>query len=189
MDLSKLPKLSQTPSPAASEPVEKSPEPVLPLAAEVSIGPEIWFNTIMGLIAVFWGFSFPRYLFDEMIGRTFHTNVTWMSGPLTGQEVPYPQLEGHVMLTDAGVFIFGVVILLEALVRVLWARGMRLPASLAGFVWIAAIVSTIFNLVVCGIFLSEGGVPITSGVAAAFGGFIIADMRRAMLVHRAFAHR
>jgi hypothetical protein len=181
MDLSKLPKLSQTPTgPPANDPDVLPAIPYATPTPQPGIGPDIWFNTIMGIIAIFLGKTFAAYVFARLTGQVFHTGIFWTDGPLNGQEVAYPDLMGHQMLSDAGVFVFGLVILLEVLVRILLARRWHVPRTFVGLVWMAAMISTGFNVYVCIKFFQDGSIPITSGLAAAFGGFIIADMRRAM---------
>jgi len=187
MDLSRLPKLSKTPVPPPDSAQHPSPSTAadqmplaMPAVSASYIGPEFWFNAIVALLLLFWGRAFGAYIFDRIVGRDFHTGyfTYWNSDQDHGPEISYPDLLGHVMLTDGGVFLFGLVVLLEAAVKALVGKGLRVPILIVQVVLLLAIVSTVFNLYVCYKFISEGSTPIVSGLAVAFGGFIIADIWR-----------
>jgi hypothetical protein len=193
MDISKLPKLSKTAVPAENpteqpnlSPAPDQRPPTMPAGASGNIGPEIWFNAVVGLLLLFWGRQFGVYIFDRFMGREFHTGffTYWNSDQDHGPEISYPQLAGHAMLTDGGLFLFGAIVLLEAAVKALAGLGYRVPVGIAHAVLGLAIVSTVFNLFVCYKFISDGVTPIFSGLAAAFGGFIIADIRRMSMSSR-----
>jgi hypothetical protein len=208
MDLSKLPKFSAN-NPGASPamnpqansqgnplrspegnppPAEKPPENPPPVAqyrspgipAAPGMGPEIWFNSIVAVLAIFWGRSFAVYLFDQLTGKTFHTGILWTEGDRAGQEVAYPELGPYTMIGDGGLLLFGLIVLLETWLRAMLAMGWRIPRAICLAVLALAVGMTIFNLFVCIACMKSGQVPLTSGLAAAFGGFIVADLRRAM---------
>jgi hypothetical protein len=186
MDLSKLPKLSKTPLPPenSAEPATPSTAaqlPAIPAASPASIGPEFWFNAIVGLLLLFLGRRFAAYLFASVLGRPFHTGYI----DDQGAEVSYADLMPHMMLTEGGIFLFGLVVLLEAALKAFVGTGHRVPAVVVWAILILAVVSTLFNLYVCYKFISEGSTPIMSGLAVAFGGFIIADIRRIAAASRA----
>jgi hypothetical protein len=188
MDLSKLPKLSQTDPPPADAPDApqtpaeppaisyRTPSAILP----AGMGAEIWFNVIVAILAIFWGRSFAVYVLDTLDGKTFHTGFEWTDGDHAGQEIPYPQLGPYAMIGDAGLLFFGIVVLMETFLRAMWAMGWRVPRGVGLAVMQLAIGVTLFNLFVAIQCMREGIYPVTSGLAAAYGGFIVADLRRAM---------
>jgi hypothetical protein len=188
MDLSKLPKLSSTPPPpensvegATASPAGDQRLPSTPAAGSSNIGPEFWFNAVVGLLLLFLGRRFAAYLLATVLGRPFHTGYV----DDQGAEVSYADLVPHVMLTDGGIFLFGLVVLLEAGLKAFVGTGLRVPVAVAWSILVLAVVSTLFNLYVCYRFISEGSTPIMSGLAVAFGGFIIADIRRIAAASRA----
>src|SRR5437762_13437465 len=130
MDLSKLPKLSESPAPAEAPapPTASSASPAVDYAHRpdigTSIGAEVWISLIIGLIFIMMGFNFARYVFATASGKTYHTNIQWTDGPKAGTEVAYPELSGDVIWNDSALFLFGVALLLEAVV--LFVAGTRL---------------------------------------------------------------
>jgi hypothetical protein len=189
MDLSKLPKLSNT---QAQEESESSPDeppvPVAPTAAPPPVeyrsrsayGPElgadVWVNVIIGLLLIAMGFTFARFLAAKITGQPFHTGVNWTAGPNAGQEVDYFDLEGYTAWTHMGMFLFGLVMLFEAAAK---ASVVLRPGSTSRVLLMTALALTVattaINLFVCVKMLSIGLLPMLSGLAVAFGGWIIAD--------------
>src|SRR5438105_3791048 len=103
MDISKLPKLSQSPPPPP--PDSASPETSVPAPTRrvpdyrspsddppLSAG-EIWFSLIVGVIFLLLGWTFARFTIAKLTGQPFHSGYNWSSGPKTGQEVGYLELE------------------------------------------------------------------------------------------------
>jgi hypothetical protein len=183
VDLSKLPRLSGSealppPQAPAIEPqaAPASAPPITP-AANYIVGPELFISVIVGLMLVGISRHFPAYLFDQLTGRVYHTGVTFVSD---GAEVPYPQLEGFTMLSDAAIFAFGLALLCDACIRllclVLGATGRRIAFLVAILLTAAA---TLFNLVVAGKLLSADVMPLISGLAVAFGGYMAFEQIRA----------
>ena len=179
MDISKLPKFSQTPPPPPAETPERPEPPPAPIPPPIAsnIGPEVWFNTIVGLLLLYLGGRFAAYLLARTFGRAFHTGYF----DDQGTEVRYPDLLGHLMLTEGGIFLFGLVVLLEAGLKAAAGLGYRIPAAITWTIFALAAFTTAFNIYVCSVFLREGSTPILSGLAVAFGGFIMADVWR---IHR-----
>lgn len=185
MDLSKLPKLSNTgatqPPPQTEIPTAKPqnqpPDYARPPEDRGNTMAIVWFNVIVGLLLIYLGRTFLSYLLARAGGHEFHTYVNWTTGPKEGQEVAYPELLGFTMLQDAGVFFFGVVVLLEAvLIGLFTLRSSRLnPLIYLGI--FLAIACTLFNgyvilLVVGHNFL----LPLISVFAVAFGGLIVVGL-------------
>lgn len=182
MDLSKLPKLSETPKPADnSEPMPglgasggqlnyRNPgtrEPDVPIS-----GGEIWFASIVGLIFIFLSRNFPSWLFCKLTGNIFSTGVNWVAGAKAGQPVAYWELQGHTALSDMSIFLFGLAVIIEALMYFVWLKS---PVRLKGIAWMAlavTVLATGFNLITSVVLLSEGIMPLMSMLAAAFGGWM-----------------
>ena len=186
MDLSKLPKLSKTgeaqPSastdvpPADATPQAPSPIPIgYARAIPPAIGADAWFNTIIGLLCLFLGRMFGSYLIARATGHPFHTGVEWQTGDQAGQEVAYPDLDGHQMLVDAGIFFFGLAVLLEVIVKAMIGLRFRVPRIAPAIVLMLAIITTAVNCVAAFKLMSDGTVPLMSGLSAAFGGYIVFD--------------
>src|SRR3954463_11785984 len=102
MDLSKLPRLSNTgtpPPPDVTEQLAGAPRAVLPAVerdpdAFVGTGADMWLSGAVGVLFLLLGLSFGKSLVARLTGGTYHTGVNWVAGPKAGQEVTYPELEG-----------------------------------------------------------------------------------------------
>ncbi len=168
---------------AARTPVDYRGGPPTP---GLGIGPEIWFNTVVGLILIFLGKTFARYLFCRLTGKPFDSGIVFVGGDQDGQPVPYSQVQGFQMISDAGIFLFGVIVLLEAAVKTFFSLGFRVPnLAVLLAIWLA-IFSTIFNVYVCVKVMSSGLLPLLPGLAVAFGGYIIADLWRTYVLQKQF---
>lgn len=180
MDPSKLPKISNTPPPGPENPPVEGPQ--------LTIGFDIWFNLMIGLLLIGLGFSFARFLAAQMTGQPFHTNVTWAQGPHAGQEVAYFDLQGFTAWSDMGVFFFGLILLFEAAAKIIATlHPGPLSRSLLGLAMALTLLTTALNLYVCARLLSVGIIPLISGLAVAFGGWIIAEEWRVLKVLRSRA--
>jgi hypothetical protein len=187
MDLSKLPKLSdssQAPQPAAPapDPATSESRPVdyggYRPAAPSGIGADIWFNVIVAIILLFLGRSFFSWSVAKMTGQTFHTNVNWTEGPNAGSEVAYFDLQGFTAWTDAGMFLFGLAVLFEAMVVSIAQLKPSGPArALVYFALLLTVLCTAINLFVSIKLMSTGILPLMSGLAVAFGGYMIVSIR------------
>jgi hypothetical protein len=188
MDLSKLPKLSKTDPPPPAEESDQvndsqrpaaSSQPVLPYEPQrEGVGIIVWFNTIIGLLAIAWGKNVIAYVFDRIAGKQYVTGATWTAdapGHVPDSPVSYPDLDfGMALLTDSSLVLFGFAVLGEALVNVLFASG-KLPRALLLFLMMISIVATAFNLYVSIRLISAQTLPLISGLCLAFGGWIVAD--------------
>src|SRR4051812_43983720 len=104
MDLSKLPKLSDSsqsappqsspshsPPPSAPAP-EAQPAPVRyasPTTPSAGVSADIWFNVVVAIILMFLGRAFLFWALATLTHQPYHTNVNWMEGPKAGEEVSY----------------------------------------------------------------------------------------------------
>lgn len=191
MDLSKLPKLSQSPPPPADEPSDApaSPVPVQPypppgaFVNELSVGAEIWIAAIFGLIFMMLGANFGKYAIATLTGQTYHTGVNWGDdGPNTG-EVPYTQLYGHVWLSDSAMFFFGLALIVEAIFLFAANKNSRHRNALLTTACVFAWFAVAYNVFACAVLFNAGIQPIMSLLVVAFGGygaFYLTGLRRAL---------
>jgi hypothetical protein len=185
MDLSKLPKLSDTRTASDATPVEPRPVQPLPDPAEnrrpgipppPGIGADVWISTIVGLLFLSMGFTFARFLTAKLGGPPFQTNITWQAGPLTGQEVAYFDLEGHSAWMEMGEFLFGVTLLVEAASKA--AIAIRPGTITRGVLMLAMLLTAVtigLNLYACVLLRRFGMTPLVNGLAVAFGGWVMYD--------------
>lgn len=183
MDLSKLPKMSETAraererqqAAGATPPATGTPpidDHARSSATDPIVGAEVWISVALGLLFVWVGWTFPRYLATVARGETFHTNVNWTAGPNAGQEVSYWDLQGYTAWTDAGVFLFGLALLADGWMLLVAARGIQRRVWL---VWLAlgiTVLATAFNLVTALLVFSTGTLPLMSLLAVAFGAYM-----------------
>lgn len=186
MDLSKLPKLSQTPPPPESPDIEQTSPAQNPAAAPrferdyemiprtPGLGFEVWLSAAIGIILMLVGRSFLFVAVATLSGETYHTGVNWIAGPNQGQEVGYYELQGYSGWTDTAIFLFGLAMVFEAVaLAVAFGRG----SPRRGVIWLAlfvAILATAFNLGVAVMLLSTDLLPLISLLCVAFGVYIAA---------------
>ncbi|HZL34232.1 MAG TPA: hypothetical protein VFC78_02915 [Tepidisphaeraceae bacterium] len=150
----------------------------VPIPETINIGAEIWFMTIVGLLLIFFGRDIVRYEFARITHGTYHTNVNWTRGDKEGQEVRYPDLtdmsglQGGTMYTDICLFLFGLTMIVDGVGRALAAR--RLPGwrSILWFTLGITLLTVAFNFFVAAKYVAAGSLPIVSGLAIAFGGYL-----------------
>jgi len=185
MDVSKLPKFSQTPSP----PPEQTPNasdatqaaPAYPMHYEnrppkPGLGAEIWLSAAIGLILMFVGGRFLMWAIATMSGKHFATGVNWTAGEKAGTEVDYWELMGYPALTECAIFLFGFALVLEALVLAAAVSkfGTGAKRLLVGFALLITVSATVFNIFVSAVLFRSGVMPIISLLAVAFGVYIAA---------------
>jgi hypothetical protein len=171
MDISKLPKLSKTDPPPP--PLDPPPPPSYQLPAAPGIGPDVWFNACIAAILLYFGRAFFLYFLGRITGHPYHT---WMNYGEGTPEIPYPELPGFQMLSDAGVFAFGATVLFEAIIKAYFGLRRTLPRLLIYFALFLTIASTIYNIFIVFKLTSDYGLPLISALAVAFGGFIVYDL-------------
>ena len=169
MDISKLPRMSNTPAnpppPAEAEPqppatpVEyRTPPPPTPMD---SGGIGAWISFVVGAFLLF---MFPRWL-QWASSRLFHTHFDEFM--LDDKVVPYQTLPEFWM--DLGPVLFGIVLILDGFVLLVGSRRRKL--LIAAFV--LTLFGTAYNLIYfVGSFAKYGFAPV-SFLAAAFGGYIL----------------
>jgi len=176
MDLSKLPKLSDTPKPPSNEPEKESVRPDYARAdldaVDAGASAMLWVSMILGLLCMGIGRNFASYTIAKMTGHEYHTNATWAMGPQAGQEVAYWDLQGYAAFTDAGIFLFGLSMVLEgfALAMIRSKLGGKRIAISISLVIVA--LATLVNLYTATRLLGIGLIPLMSGLAVALGGYM-----------------
>jgi hypothetical protein len=186
MDLSKLPRMSETSKHAPPGQAPDQAEPQLGAAtpqpapvdyrsydaARPGVGAEVWLSLIIGLILIMVGWRFARWAAATMTGQPFHTNVNWMAGPKAGQEVSYYELEGFTAWTETALFLFGVALVLEAaMLAVVYSR-LGGKVALTAIALLVTVLATALNLVVAIKLLGIGIMPLMSVLAVGFGGYM-----------------
>jgi hypothetical protein len=164
MDLSKLPKMSQTPRPADGqpEPAKDSDSPSPPVvesaSAHGSEGPEAWISIAIGAILLFWHSHFFGYLADP--SNPIHEILT-----PTGR---LPYLRSVFFPIELGGVLFGLALVVKGLVLVL-VRGKA--AILVAIV--PMIIATMANLWAVLSAFPVAGFQIAPAVFAAVGVYIV----------------
>ncbi len=175
MDFSKLPKLSDTQGQTPSDPTPVIPYQQPPHRRAGVIG-EIWVSLTIGIIFIYLGANFAHFATETMIHRPFHTGVNWTSGDKEGTEVSYFDLEGFTAWSEMGMFVFGLTLLFEALAKTLISIR---PSNVSRLALMLAIpltlLAVVLNLIACVKMFSVGITPLISGLAVAFGGWILFD--------------
>jgi hypothetical protein len=141
-------------------------------SADPGVGAEAWVSALIGVILILVGRSFGGYLAATLTGQPYHTNVTWMQGPKEGQEVAYWELQGFTALSDSAIFLFGLTMVLEAVVLALVNTRFKAKVSLVTVALFVTVLVTAYNAVVALRLIASGILPITSLLAVAFGGYI-----------------
>jgi hypothetical protein len=175
MDLSKLPKMSETPKPPPPEPPkdDAARDPSRRMdAVDAGAAGMLWFSLIVGALCMMLGRSFALYATAKLRGAEYHTKIEWNTGPKIGQEVAYFELQGGTAWADMGIFLFGLAMILEAI-------SLAIVSSRAGAkqFWVTVslgvvTLATIINLIAAVKVLEAGMIPTVSGLAVAFGGYM-----------------
>ena len=177
MDLSKLPKFSETPQPPSNDAADASPAPAPrdpTTTVDPGIGAEVWISAILGVIFMLLGRQFASYLLATMSGRNYETGVNWVQGPNAGQPVHYFDLEGGIAWTESGLFLFGVALVLEAIILLAVYRSWSYKRVLLMVALALSIVATLQNIVVAAVLFQKNIMPIMTLLAVAVGGYIAA---------------
>lgn len=189
MDLSKLPKLSgnkEAPAtPAAGEPAppgdSPAPEAPVPYAgrttprpfAPPSPGPDAFLSLVIGAVLMMIGRGFAEWLMATLAGRAYDTGVGWETGPKAGQAVTYWELSGYTAVSESTVFIFGLALVVEAVV-ILTAR--MLPRAWGKLMFgslLLTLLATAYNAVAIIILFSDGRTPIMATLLTGLGAYAV----------------
>lgn len=183
MDLSKLPRLSETDKHAPPPPADGSAPPGsgAPVYAqprlEYGVAPQdisgqVWLSVVLGIVFMFMGGSFARFAIAKLTGQTYHTGSHWLVGPKAGQEVSYYELQGYTGYTDTAVFLFGLAMVLEAGMLVISRQNTPTSRAFVALAMGISAVMTVFNMILCGLLFQSGVTPLTSLLAAGFGSYM-----------------
>lgn len=183
MDLSKLPRLSNTERPAPSaEPTPEGPSPAAPRTDAVPVvdyrypgvrpvatgrGPEAWISIGVGLIFLF---VFPHFT-QWWIHTVFHTKTVPSFLPITdsqtGAEIPYSKSD--FFFNDLAIAFFAYALIVEGVALVLAGRNRPGVVMFAFVVTAAAVALNAWYLV-----SSFGeGFPVVSAIAIVLGGYML----------------
>ena len=186
MDLSKLPKFSETkpPAPDPAAPAAEEPQ-ALPVdygsvqpKIQSGWGPEAWISVGLGLILLL---VFPHFT-QWLLYAVFHTKPPGflpITDSNTGAQIPYPQ--SVFFMSDLCIALFGYALIIEGIVLLL-AR--RAGAVLFAFVITsAAVLLNLYYLIAS--FSSGEGFALVSGVAVLVGGYMAMYQWRLMQEMRA----
>ena len=143
---------------------------------DAGVGAEVWLSAIIGAFLMLMGRSFAGWLMAKLTGQPYVTGATWAPGNdhgyPAGSPVGYWELEGFVALNDSAIFLFGLAMVLEALVLALVGTRFRRKVGLVTLALAMTVAATAYNLFVGGKLLSAGLLPLMSLLAVAFGGYI-----------------
>lgn len=152
MDLSKLPKLSQSPEPA-SAPLADSPAakpPALRLSV-VDVGLDILVCLGLGAVFMMLGPSFGGWLIAQARGVRYETGVIWSPGtPKEGQPVDLFELQGGTGWLHMGLWSLGACLLLAGVLLlcvIVLPRGGRAVLILVVLVCVAGAAANIVAIV------------------------------------------
>lgn len=178
MDVSKLPRLSKTETPAPSaETPQAAPQPVPAVPVDYRSpdlytrvysgrGPEAYISIGVGLIFLF---AFPHFT-QWWIHVVFHTKTPPSFLPIMledGTEIPYQK--SIFFFNDLAIASFAYALIIEGLALVLAGRSRPGVVLFALVVTVAAVVLNGWYLV-----SSFGdGLPLVSAIAVLFGGYMI----------------
>jgi hypothetical protein len=177
MDVSKLPRLSNTDSPqtppdsSTPEPSAPAPQPPPSRFDPVGIGAEVWFAVIIGLIFMAIGNAFAQYEIGKLTHHPYHTKVFWQEGPNEGAEVLYPDLMGEQYYSDSGLFFFGLSLIIVAFAQVLSMTRLPMRGLIGWGALGIAILATGYNIFVSAKLFSIGIIPVLSLLCVALGGY------------------
>jgi hypothetical protein len=146
-----------------------------PADVQPGVGAEVWISAIVGVVMMLIGMNFAKWAVAALSGHAYQTNVTWQVGERAGQMVEYWDLEGFTALQDAAFFLFGLAMLLEAVVVLLSVHsrmGAKKPLLL--FALAITLAATALNLLVSVKLFAIGLIPLMSLLAVGFGGYIAA---------------
>jgi hypothetical protein len=167
MDLSKLPKLSQTPSPPVDTDTvpqpSKSPPAIINYerrGQEASPLAEVWISIVIGLILLVMYPTMIKYVSSRLFGTAF------APFELDGTVIPYPKVYPQFW-SDLCITAFAFVLILEGV-----ALAMLRKRWIVMFAFGLTITTTLLNVGFVLATFATYGPPIVSLLASAFGGYI-----------------
>ncbi len=170
MDLSKLPRLSETdkhappPQPPSQEQQEPIPQATLaaPVRAAAPVSAEVWFSIAIGLIIQLLNSRFWSFVSSKLLGGEY----TWTFSNADGSPITYTQ--SVFFQGDLAMVLFGLVLMLESLVLIFPHR-----RKIIMFVFALTCITTAMNLLYLINMMNGGyGLQIMPALAVLFGGYI-----------------
>ena len=172
MDLSQLPKMSDTPKPPPAGPLPPSARRT-PSDVTGEVGPlAVWISLVIGVIFCALGQTFARWAIATLAGKTFATNVNWTAGPKAGTPVTYFELMGGTAWSDAAFFTTGVALIADAVLLFFVYRGVARRGLLAVALGLTG-VALALNVGVAGYLFTLGLLPIATLVALLVSGMML----------------
>lgn len=167
MDISKLPRMSKTETPASNEaePAEPAPQSrpmaqrVAPQEPRTGHAPEAWISLAIGAFLLF---MYPRFL-QWASSRIFHTHFDEFM--VDDKVVAYQSVPEFWM--DLGPVLFGIVLLLDGAVLLAMRR-----RGLVAFALVLTVLATLYNLTYMILSFGQYGFAPISFLATAFGVYI-----------------
>ncbi len=178
MDLSKLPKLSESPPPPA--PTMRVLEATPRRISIRDIGVDLLIFVIVGCIFMMMGASFGGWLIAHLRGVPYATGWVWPAGhALENQPVDLMDLQGGTGWLYMGHWVLGVCLLIAGLVTLLSAVIPRLFKPLIVFGLLMCVLGAIANIVAVGMQIKMGFTqPILSMVGILVGGILAFSQSR-----------
>jgi hypothetical protein len=182
MDLSKLPRMSETPAPpppAQSTPLPQAPMPQVYFDPAPSVAAEAWISIAIGLILLL----VSPYTLQWLISLISSykppflpiTSTDFQTGAVT--EVPYPS--SVFFFSHLCVFAFALAMIISGLI--LFTR----KTLLVGLAFAFTLIATLMNLIyVVKATMTGEALPIISALAVAFGGYLAFSQYRLLQVLR-----
>lgn len=174
MDLSKLPRLSESDRPVPPAETPPAAPQLLDYGRAAPGGSgQVFISAVLGIVFMMMGITFAKFLFAKLTGQTFHTGATWSMGPNAGQEVDYYELAGYTAWTETAIFLLGLAMVFEAIILGIATKNTPFNRKLVAAGIAVSVVMTVFNTIVVILLFKEGTMPIISFVATAFGGWMV----------------
>lgn len=196
MDFSQLPKMSNTPKPSQSvdkkeiEAEETQASPAAPREARPKNVPldyemydgsfgfaSVWISLVLGLILLMLGANFGRWAAATLSGKEFQTGVQWTdaAGERAGKMVGYFELQGGTAWSDAGLFLMGAALLIDAVLIALYYQRKKPSVALLLFAIFFTGAAMVLNLFVAVHLFSMGILPFLTMGALLVGGMMMFD--------------
>ncbi len=174
MDLSKLPKLSESPAPA--QPVAPLPagerEPIRMSYFET--GMDVLISLVVGSIFLMLGAPFGGWLIAKMNGQVYDTSITWLAGtPKAGQIVDLFEIQLGPGWLYMGHWVLGAALVIEALLMILAAVSVKLRKPLIVLALLLCVGGAVANIVAAVMQIKMGfNQPVLSMIAVLVAGVI-----------------
>lgn len=169
MDLSQLPKMSDTPKPPP--PMAEPPAAPAVYREPSGVGPvAVWISLVIGLIFLMLGANFLRWAAAKLGGREF---VTGWFQPDGVTPVKYFELQGGTAWGETGFFAMGVALLIDALLLFFVYRSPTPRRGLLALALATTALALALNVGAAGYVFTLGILPFSSMIAILVGGIML----------------